>query len=438
MEVLIVIVLVVINGIFAMAEIAILSSRKNKLQNMAARGHRGAEAALELLKNPSDFLSSVQVGITLIGILLGALSEPTLGNALRPYLVQIPVIGQYVSQLTFLLVIVFVTYLSIVIGELVPKRVAVSHPEPLAAFLAPFMNAFSKIADPFVNVLSRSTEAVFAVLRLKQPNEAPVTEEEVRSLIREGAQIGVFNKTERDLVERALRLDDMKVSSLMKPRNEIEVVDIAKFSKKPADYLTDYKYEYVILCEKSIDKPVGIIYLKDFLKEYASTGSYNVKFHTQKLLLVPETMRVLRVLEVFRNSPLHVALVIDEYGNVQGLVTFNDILRALVGEIVSHEKNGDPQVVKRDDGSYLFDGMVTVDQIKQTLGITTLPKEETGAFQTLGGFILTYLDRVPKSGDKFSWEQFHFEVVDMDQHRVDKVIVSTTPPKKRGIFKRLR
>jgi putative hemolysin len=424
MQVLFVVILVILNGVFAMAEIAILSSRKNKLQQMAQRGQRGAQTALELLKNPSEFLSSVQVGITLIGIMLGALAEPAIGNVLRPYLLQIPVVGQYIAQLTFLIVIVSITYLSIVIGELVPKRVAVSHPEPLAIVLAPFMKAVAAVAEPFVIVLSRSTEAIFTLLRLKTPNDTPVTEEEVRMLIREGAQLGVFNKTERDLVERALRLDDMKVSSLMKPRNEIESVDVGEFTRSPLKHLENYKYEYVILVQKTLDKPNGVIYLKNLLKEYAATEKFNIKKHTQKVLLVPESMKALRVLEVFRNSPMHVALVIDEYGSVQGLVTFNDILRALVGEIVSHDKEGDPQIVKRSDGSFLLDGMISVALLKKTLDVKSLPKEESGAYQTLGGFVLTYLDKVPKSGDKFVWDGFNFEVVDMDQHRVDKVIVS--------------
>lgn len=429
MEIILIVALVVLNGIFAMSEIAILSSRKNKLQHMAARGQRGAQTALELLSRPSEFLSSVQVGITLIGILLGALAEPTLGNTIRPYLRQIPYVGVYAVQLTFLLVITSITYLSLIIGELVPKRIAVSHPEQLAIFLAPVMMAVATATEPFVKVLSRSTEAIFRLLRIK-PADSAVTEEEIRMLIREGARLGVFNKTERDLVERALRLDDVRVSTLMKPRNEIESVDLTKFTKKPLGHIAKYKYENIILCDKTIDHVIGIVYVKDLLQEYATTNKFNITGHTQKPLLVLESTRVLRVLELFRNSPMHVALVIDEYGNIQGLVTFNDILRALVGDIESRDRDEDPEVVKRTDGSLLLDGMLSVSELKKTLKAQSLPGEDSGAFQTLGGFVLSYLDRVPKSGDKFRWNGFQFEVVDMDQHRVDKVIVSALSKKK--------
>lgn len=429
MEIVLIIALVVLNGIFAMSEIAILSSRKNKLQQMATKGQRGAQTALELLSRPSEFLSSVQVGITLIGILLGALAEPTVGNSIRPYVRQIPFIGVYAPQITFLIVITSITYLSLIVGELVPKRIAVSHPEQLAVFLAPFMKAVAAATEPFVKVLSRSTETVFTLLRLK-PADSAVTEEEVRMLIREGARLGVFNKTERDLVERALHLDDVRVNSLMKPRNEIEYVDITKFTKNPLAYLRKYKYENLILCDKTIDKVTGIIYVKDLLQDYAVTGKFNIKSHMQKPLLVPESTRVLRVLELFRNSPMHVALVIDEYGNIQGLVTFNDILRTLVGDIESRDRTDDPEVVKRTDGSLLLDGMLSVSELKKTLKVSALPGDDSGAYQTLGGFVLSYLDRVPKSGDKFRWDGFQFEVVDMDQHRVDKVIVTALSKKK--------
>lgn len=428
MEILLIILLILLNGVFAMSEISILSSRKNKLQQMASKGQRGAQTALDLLSNPSEFLSSVQVGITLISILLGAIAEPTVGKSIEPFIHQIPVIGAYAHQITFLIVITAITYLSLIIGELVPKRIAMSHPEQLAVFLAPFMRAVALGTEPFVKILSRSTEAIFKLLRLR-PADSAVTEEEVRMLIREGARLGVFNKTERDLVERALRLDDVRVSTLMKPRNEIECIDEGKFAKKPLAHISKYKYENLILCEKSIDNVTGIIYVKDFLKDYAATGKFNIKGHVQKPLLVPESTRVLRVLEIFRNSPMHIALVIDEYGNIQGLVTFNDILRALVGDIESREKTDDPEVVKRTDGSLLLDGMLSISELKEILKVTSLPGDDSGAYQTLGGFVLSYLDRVPKSGDKFRWDGFQFEVVDMDQHRVDKVIV--TPVKKK-------
>lgn len=424
MDILFIIMLVLLNGVFAMAEIAILSSRKNRLQQMAARGQRGAQTALELISKPSNFLSSVQVGITLISILLGALGEPSLSRTILPFVQTIPYLASYASQITFLIVITSITFFTIIVGELVPKRIAVSHPEGLAIVMAPVMKAVATVTQPFVTVLSGTTETIFRLLRLKPTDELSVTEEEVRMMIREGTRVGVFNKTERDLVERALRMDDVKVNSLMKPRNEIEAVDAAKFKKSPREFMKDYNYEYLIMINQTIDSVTGVIYLKDFLKEYADTRKFNIRKHSQKPLLVPESMRILKVLELFRNSAMHVALVVDEYGNIQGLVTFNDILRALVGEIVSKDKSDDPEIVRRKDGSYLLDGMISITDLKKTLKVEQLPKEENGTYQTLGGFILSHLEKVPKSGDRFQWDGLQFEIVDMDQHRVDKVIVT--------------
>ncbi|MBI1863584.1 HlyC/CorC family transporter [Candidatus Microgenomates bacterium] len=373
MEIAFIIFLVLLNGVFAMAEIAILASRKNRLQQLAARGQRGAQTALDLLSQPSEFLSSVQVGITLISVLLGALGEPSLGRSIRPFIESIPGVGVYHEPLTFLIVITIITFISLFVGELVPKRIAVSSPERIASMMAPFISGLALVTAPFVTLLSRATDWVISVLHLKQSNDTSVTEEEVRMLIREGSRIGIFNKTETDLVERALRLDDVKVNSLMKPRNAIKCIDVNKFSKKPMDFLKRHPFDHIILCEKNLDHLVGVIYIKDLLQLLAQNQKADIKKVIQKPQMVPESMRVLRVLELFRNSTMRLSFVIDEYGNIQGLVTFNDILQALVGEIMSKEKNGDPDVVKRSDGSLLLDGMISIQDLKKLLQLPSLP-----------------------------------------------------------------
>lgn len=430
MEILFILLLLLLNGFFAMAEIAIISSRKNKLQQMVTQGDKSAEIALQLAQKPSNFLSSVQVGITLIGILAGALGEESLGRPISPLIQAIPFIGPYHEPLTFLIVISIITYLSLIIGELVPKRIALSNPEKIASLAAPLMKKVAEITHPVVFILSKSTESVFKLLRLKANTDSLVTEEEVRILIREGTEIGVFNKTEKELVERALRLDDLKVISLMTTRNEIEWFDINTFTKESIKQLGDYRHSRIIFCDGSIDKVAGIIHVRELFQHYLHNKQIDIKSLLKKPLLVPESMRALKVLELFRNSSMHLAMVIDEYGNMQGIITFNDILEALVGDIENRTKDEDPEIVKRNDGSLLLDGMVSLTELKKLLRISKLPREEFGIYQTLGGFVISYLDRIPRTGDQFKWQGYQFEVVDMDNHRVDKVIITQILPEK--------
>ncbi|EKD44742.1 MAG: hypothetical protein ACD_71C00022G0001, partial [uncultured bacterium (gcode 4)] len=254
----------------------------------------------------------------------------------------------------------------------------------------------------------------------------PITEEEIRILIREGTDMGIFNKTEKKLVERALHLDDLMVRNLMTPRGKIQFFDINKFSTNPSKYLSDCKHSRILFVQGELDKIRGVIHIKDLFQHYLAHDKIEIKNILTKPLLIPENTRALKVLEMFRHSPIHIAMVLDEFGNVQGLVTLNDILEALVGEIKTQNTHDDNQIVKRPDGSILVDGMLSVEELNKLLQVECLPKQEQGAFQTLGGFVISYFDRIPKAGDKFIWNNFQFEVVDMDGNRVDKVLLTTT------------
>lgn len=395
---------------------------------MAAKGNQGADTALKLAQIPDKFFSTIQVGITLIGIMAGAVGEATLAQQFAEIFKPIPIIGRYHETLSFILIVGIITYLSVVIGELVPKRLAINNPEGIASLVAPLMNGLLKVALPIVRVLSSSSELVLRLLRVKQVTSPTVTDDEIKMLMGEGARVGVFTTIEKELVNRVLHLDDMRISSLMTPRASIQCFDINKLSKDLPKFLNKYRHSRIIVCNKTIDNLIGVIYVKDFLRYYLINPNVDIKKYAQKPHLLPENTRVLKTLELFRKSPMHLALIIDEHGAVQGLVTFNDVLEAIVGDIETRGWTEKLKIVKRPDNSYLIDGMLTTKELKDTLKIEKLPKQASGDI-TLGGFIMSYLDKVPAEGDKFDWGGYRFEVVDMDKNRVDKVLVTLIPEK---------
>lgn len=424
MDLLIILFVIFLNGIFAMAEIAMVSSRKSKLQQMALEGNLNAQTAFELSQKPGNFFSVIQIGITFIGILTGAIGEGSLIQKLSAFMQPFPVIGAFHSQIAFIFGIALITYLSIVIGELIPKQIALSNPERITVLLSPFMSLLSNVAYPLVRFLTSSTEAALKMLRLKPKKEQPITEEEIRTFIREGTKIGIFNRTEKELVERALLLDDLRVNMLMMPRNRIVWFDLEKFIENYRQYLADYKHSRILFCKDTLDKVVGVIHMTDFLNHYIQNKHANIKKNLVKPLFISENMHALKVLEMFRHSPVHIALVLDEFGSVRGLVTLNDVLEALVGDIKTQNFTDDSHIVKRADGSLLVDGISPIDKIKKILELEFLPKEQLGLYQTIGGFVINYLDRIPKTGDKFELEGYIFEVADMDSNRVDEVLIT--------------
>jgi len=423
MEFLIIFLLIIINGIFAMTEIAIVSARKPKLKQMADMGDKNAKRALELAENPSRFLSTVQIGITFIGIFAGAYGGETVAEFLSAPLSTIPIIGDYGETIAIIIVVSIITYLSLILGELVPKRVALSSPERIASFMARSMQTLSSISYPLVNFLSVSTDWVLGIFGIKKSPEMPISEEEVKMLIREGARIGVFNLAERDIVERTFRLSDMKVNMLMTPRKEIKWLDIAGGSKNIKRVISQSSYSYFPVCKKDMDKVIGIVRTKELLAHYFLKEEVDLKDLMHKPIFVPEGMNAFKVLEIFKKSGIHMAMAVDEYGNIEGLLSITDILEAIIGDIPTIDEYEEKNITKWKDGTFLIDGLVTLDEFKEYFQIRKLPKEESGIFQTIGGFVMNQIGHVPKSGNSFESNGYCFEVIDMDGSRVDKILV---------------
>ena len=425
MDFLIILILILFNGFFAMAEIAIISSRKSKLKDMAMAGGKKEKVAFYLAEKPNMFLSSIQIGITLVTVLAGAIGEDMFTVRLSPLIKPLPFIGIYHQQISFIIVISAITYLSIVIGELVPKRIALNSPEKIAALVAPFIQAISNITHPVIRFLSISTEFVFKILGLKQASPSLIAEDEVRILIREGTDMGIFSRTEKKLIERALMLDDLRVDMLMTPKHKMTIINIEKFAEKPKRYLLNYPHSRLIFTEGKKDKVFGIIHVKDLLSYSFEDDEFDrekLKRITAKPHLIPESMKAIKVLELFRHSPIHIALVLDEFGVIQGLVTLNDILEALVGEIKSQSIQ-EPLIVQRADGSFLIDGTVTIYELRKKLKLQELTNKDLTNYQTVAGFVIAHLEKIPKTGDYFEKSGYQFEVVDMDRNRVDKILV---------------
>lgn len=434
MDFIIILILIVFNGFFAMAEFAIISSRKSKLKNMAVNGGKKEKIAFDLAEKPSMFLSSIQIGITLVTVLAGAIGNDIFTARLSPIVRSIPFIGIYNQEISFIIVVSIITYLSIVLGELVPKTIALNNPEKIAIFVAPVMSTISKIVHPIIKILSISTELVFKLFGIKPNPPSHMTEDEIRILIREGADMGIFSKTEKKLIERVLMLDDLRVGILMTPKHKMSVFDIDNFAKDPSHYLLDYPHSRIIFMQGKDKKISGVINVKDLLSYSLRNKLFNIKDLSSIIVkphLIPESTKAIKVLEMFRKSSVHIALVLDEFGDIQGLVTLNDILEALVGEIKSKAIQ-DSLIVAREDKSFLVDGTVSMYDLKKKFGLQELTDKDSGIYQTTAGFVIASLDKIPKTGDSFEKFNYRFEVIDMDDNRVDKILVKKLAPNLTG------
>jgi putative hemolysin len=427
LEILIILALLLLNGMLALAEIAIVSSRKARLKQMLEEGQKGAQAALDLASEPSQFLSGVQIGITLVGILAGAFGGATLSAPLADLLRRLPLVSLYADQIAFVIVVILITYFSLVIGELVPKRLALTNPERFATFVAPPMRALARLSAPLVRFLSFSTETVLRLLNVSLVNEQTVTEEEVKHLIDEGTATGVFEPTEREIVKRVFRLGDLSVNALMTPRTEIAPIDIQDSEKTIRRKLTLHNHSRYPVIRGSIDNILGLVATKDLVEQTLEGKSINVALAMKPALFVPEGMQALDLLEKFKSDRTHIAIVTDEYGTVSGLITINDLIEAIVGEIPLAGDTDEPEVVAREDGSFLVDGKLPTHEFKEQFEIKTLPDEEDGYYQTVGGFVMAMLGRIPRAGDAFDWDTWRVEVMDMDGRRVDKILLSRAP-----------
>ena len=424
-QLLVIALLLLLNGFFAMSELAIVSARRVRLKQMAKAGSRGAAAALRLMDDPVKFLSTVQVGITMVGIVAGAYSGATLADPLAHYLQGIPFIGGHARTVALGTVVVAVTYFSLVIGELVPKRIALNHAEAIAVAVAPFMRVLASAGAPIVWFLRASTQAVMALFRLKPAAESVVTEEEVKALIAEGASAGVFHPQEREMIEGVLRIGDRSVRSIMVPRQAVVWLDVEESPEEVFATIAESGHSRYPVARGDIEQVIGVAHTKDLLEQLHRHGTIDVAAVAVEPPFVVDRMPVLRLLERFKSSPVHMAMVVDEHGSFEGVVTPTDILTAIAGDLPQSEEEGEPQAVQRDDGSWLVDGLMPVDDVERTLGIRGMSEE--GDFNTIAGFVLHQLGHLPVAGEHFDWRGWRFEVVDLDGRRIDKILAS--PPK---------
>ncbi|HEU0052411.1 MAG TPA: hemolysin family protein [Longimicrobium sp.] len=423
-EIVLIVLLLLLNGVFAMSEIAVVSARKARLQKRAEDGSSAARRALELAEEPNRFLATVQVGITLVGILAGAFGGATIAEHLAAVFERYAVLARYADALALGVVVLAITYLSLVVGELVPKRIGLNAPETIASAVAGPMRALSVIASPLVTFLTWSTEAVVRLLRVRKPEEPPVTEAEIAVLLEQGTQAGVFQEAEQDLVERVFWLADQRVASLMTPRTRVEWLDVADDPEAHRVAMLEHPHHHFPVCEGSLDDVVGIVDVRDLWAATARGVPADARSVMRPPLFVPQSVPALRLLEEFRKTGEEVALAVDEYGGTAGLVTLYDLMEEIVGDIAVVGGEAEPSVVRRDDGSLLVDGAILMDELREVLDLPERRADERYEYRTLGGFVYTRLGRVPHAGDHFDSDGFRVEVVDMDGNRVDKVLVS--------------
>lgn len=421
---LLILILIIANGVFSGSETALITSKKVRLEQLAKQGNKSAKLALKLAKHPNKFLSTVQVGITLIGILSGAVGGATLSQSLQVFIEKIAFLQPYSEALSFGIVVAFITYLSLVIGELVPKRLALNFPEKMACAVASPMNFLSNMTTPIVSILSYSTEGLLKVLGVKPSDEPPITEEEIKVLIEQGTEAGMFEEAEQEIVSRVFKLGDRTVKNVMTPRTSITWLDLEEPLENTKQEILASNYSRFPVGAESLDNCLGILRIKDYLNAIFAQKEINLKELLQQPLFVTENTKALKVIEMFRETGNHLALVTDEYGGIEGLVTLNDLVEAMVGNLPEDDEKNEPLVIQREDGSWLLDGLLSIDELKEVLDIETLPDEEEATYQTLGGLVIHFLEGIPISGQHFEIENLRFEVMDMDGIRVDKVLVS--------------
>lgn len=424
-EVLLIIGLILVNGLLAMSELAIVASRKARLQQQADAGSSNARSALDILQKPGDFLSTVQVGITLVGVLAGVFGGATVAGVLKGWIERITVLAPYSEEIALALVVLMITYVSLIIGELVPKRLALNNPEKIALFFAPSMHRLSRILYPVVRFLSFSSEVVLRLLGVRSSVNSPVTAEEIKVMVEQGRQAGVFEQAEQTMVEGVFRLGDRLIGNLITPRTEIIWLDLDDPLEVNQRKIAESKHARFPVAKGSLDNVEGVVDTRDLLACHFAGKPLDLMGCMNPPVFVPTSSPALKVLDLFKQTYPHLVLVIDEFGGLQGLVTMTDILEAIVGEISEAGRTGEHEVLQREDGSWLVDGMLPIDEFKETLKIRGLPDENKGYYYTLGGFIMNQLGRIPRAGDHFQSGDYCYEVMDMDGFRVDKVLVSS-------------
>jgi putative hemolysin len=423
LEGMILLLLAAANGVFALSEIALVSSRPARLERLGQAGSAGAKIALGLAQTPGRFLSTVQVGITLVGVLSGAFGGATLGVRLSAQLAQVPALARYSHLLGVGSVVIATTYLSLIIGELVPKRLALSDPERYAARIARLMELLARVAGPIVRFLDASTEAVMALVGKRAERRPPVDEGEIMAMLRRGREAGTFEPVEQELIERVFRLADRRLGSMLTPRPDITWLDVEASDEENRARVVQSIHARFPVCRGSLDDVLGVVHTKDLLALQLAGGPFDLSRVVRQPKFVPESTSALAVLEAFKAAGMHIALVMDEYGGLEGLVTTNDVLEALVGEIPVTGESDDFEVRQQGTDRWLADGMLPIEELKEAIDLPDLPGEERGVYQTIGGFVMMHQARIPRVGDAFDWGGFHFEVRAMEGLRVDKVLI---------------
>jgi len=425
LEILAIVLFAIANGVFAMSEISVVSARRARLEALAKEGDRKARIALDLANNPNDFLSTVQIGITLIGTLSGAFGGATLAAYLTAPLNGVSWIAPHGDAVALGIVVVAISYLSLVVGELVPKRIGLSNPERFASALGPAMHLLSRVASPAVRFLSWSTDVVVRLIPMRHETQQTVTEEEVRHMLDQATQTGTFEQAEQEMVEGVFRLADRRVVELMTPRHEITWIDPADSHEQIRETLRLSSHTRFPVADGDLDRLLGFIHVKHLLDELLAGQPFEIKPLIRKAPVVPESMRALKALDVLKTSKSYLAFIVNEHGGVEGLVTLSDLFEAVIGDVPAAESPSQAShAVQREDGSWLIDGMMPAYQFKELLEIRALPGEGQGTFTTLGGFIMSALGQVPKVTDHIKHSGWRLEVMDMDGSRVDKVLVS--------------
>lgn len=447
-EIIIIFILLIANGVFSMAEMAIISARKARLKQRADEGDEKARAALELAEAPGQFLSTVQVGITLVGILAGAFGGARIAERLAPRLAGLPYVGAYAEAIAFDLVVIVITYFSLVIGELIPKRLALHSPEAIALRVASPMARLARLARPLVALLDHSTDGFLRLVGLRESAEPPVTEDEIKVLIEQGIHAGVFVEAERDMIERVFHLADRRVVEIMVPRREMVWLDAGDSPEEIKAVITGSPHSRFPVAEGSPDNVLGIVqvknlwaqslenrgadYLADSAPDSLDTLPIDLKAALEKPLFLPEGTPAFKALEAFRQAQAQMALVVDEHGGIEGLVTVNDILEAIVGELPGMGETAEPLFKRREDGSYLVSGSLPISDFKKLFALRHLPGEENDWYKTAGGFVMTRLGKIPRATDSFEWGGLKIEVMDMDRNRVNTLLVTQTMPDEPG------
>lgn len=429
MDLVLLVCLIFFNGFLAMSEIAVFSSRRARLQRLADDGNPGAEAALTITNEPTGFLSTIQVGITTVGILSGAIGESALADPLTEWFAEFVLLAPYAKGLARTLVVVGLTYFSVVVGELVPKRLGLLAPETIACLVAKPMNVLARMTRPLAWLLSLSSGVLLRLIGARRSDEPPVTDDEIKVLMSQGAIAGIFHESEQAIVSNVLRLDEQRISAIMTHRNDIFVIDLDEPEDVIRRRLSENAYTRVVVCRDGLEHIVGILRTADLLKFALQGQKLDIEGCLRSPLYVPEGATTTHLLESFRKARQQCALIVDEYGELQGFVTLTDVLTSIVGEIPSSDIQEEQDIVERADGSFLIDGSVAIERLKSVIGIDdVLPGEDENAFNTLGGLVMYVLGRIPIVTDQFEVGNCRFEVVDMDKNRVDKVLLTRLQP----------